>query len=51
LPTKLNEELKPFVGKDFDMDIVEEGEKLKVVLTRKKDPQVDIKSNQATSSS
>lgn len=36
LPTKLNEELKPYVGKDFDMDVVEADETLKVVLTRTK---------------
>jgi len=34
-PTKLNEELKPYIGKDFDMDVVEEGENLRVILTDK----------------
>ena len=34
-PTKLNEELKPLMGKDFDMDVVEEGENLRVILTDK----------------
>jgi len=34
-PTKLNEELKPYFGKDFDMDVVEEGENLRVILTDK----------------
>ena len=34
-PTKMNEELKPCIGKDFDMDVVEEGENLKVPLTDK----------------
>ena len=35
-PTKLNEKLKPYIGKDFDMDVVEEGETLKVTLTHYK---------------
>jgi hypothetical protein len=47
-PTKLNEELKPLLGKDFDMDVVEEGETLRVILTRTKDSNADAKSNQAT---
>ena len=35
LPTKLNEEVKRFMGsKDFDMDVVKEGEdSLRVILT------------------
>jgi len=37
-PTKLNEELKPHMGKDFDMDVVQEGEDLKVILTPKTSP-------------
>jgi hypothetical protein len=37
LPTKLNEELEPFVGEDFDMNVVEEGETLRVILTKTKD--------------
>ncbi len=37
-PTKLNEELKPFMGKDFDMDVVREGEELRVILTPKTSP-------------
>lgn len=36
LPTKINEELKPFMGRDFDVDVVEEGEALKVILTSDK---------------
>lgn len=36
-PTKMNEALKPYIGKDFDMDVVEEGETLRVILTRTKD--------------
>jgi hypothetical protein len=35
-PTKLNEELKPYIGKDFDMDVVEEGETLRVTLVHDK---------------
>ena len=35
-PTKLNEELKPYIGKDFDMDVVEEGETLRVTITHDK---------------
>jgi hypothetical protein len=35
-PTQLNEELKPYVGKDFNMDVVEEGENLRVTLTHDK---------------
>jgi hypothetical protein len=31
----MNEELKPYFGKDFDMDVVEEGESLRVILTDK----------------
>ena len=34
-PTKLNAELKPLIGKDLDMDVVKEGENLRVVLTDK----------------
>ena len=34
-PTKMNEELKPYFGKDFDMDVVQEGENLRVILTDK----------------
>jgi hypothetical protein len=34
LPTKLNDELKPLMGKDFTIDVVEEGQKLRVPLTR-----------------
>lgn len=37
-PTKLNEELQPFMGKDFDMDIVKEGKDLKIFLTPKTSP-------------
>jgi hypothetical protein len=36
LPTKLNGELLPLVGKDFDMAVVEEDYGLKITLTRKK---------------
>jgi len=36
LPTKLNRKLKPFVGKDFDMNIVEDDQTLSVTLTEKK---------------
>lgn len=32
----MNEELKPYIGKDFDMDVVEEGETLRVTLTHDK---------------
>jgi hypothetical protein len=35
-PTKMNEELKPYIGKDFGMDMVEEGETLRVTLTHDK---------------
>ena len=35
-PTKLNEELKPLMGKDFKMDMVKDGETLKITLTRDK---------------
>jgi hypothetical protein len=35
-PTKLNEELKPYIGKDFDMDVVQEGETLRVILKHDK---------------
>ena len=35
-PTKLNEELKPYIDKDFDMDVVQEGENLRVTLTHDK---------------
>jgi len=31
----MNEELKPYFGKDFDMDVVQEGENLRVILTDK----------------
>ena len=34
-PTKMNEELKPYFGSDFDMNVVEEGENLLVILTDK----------------
>ena len=50
-PTKMNEELKPYFGKDFDMDVVEEGETLRVILTRTKDSNADAKSDQATPAS
>ena len=36
LPTKLNEKLKDCVGKDFDIDVIKEGETLRVTLTRDK---------------
>jgi len=36
LPTKLNEKLKDCVGKDFDIGVIEEGETLRVTLTRDK---------------
>jgi len=29
----MNEELKPYIDNDFDMDVVEEGEHLRVILT------------------
>jgi hypothetical protein len=32
-PTNMNEELKPYIGNDFDMDVVKEGEHLRVILT------------------
>lgn len=35
-PTKLNEELTPLLSKDWDMDVVEEGDTLRVILTRDK---------------
>jgi hypothetical protein len=35
-PTKLNGDLEPYIGKDFDMDVVQEGENLKVILTHDK---------------
>jgi hypothetical protein len=35
-PTKLNDQLKPYIGKDFDMDVVEEGETLRVTLVHGK---------------
>jgi len=38
-PTKINEDLKPLMGKDFDMDIIQDGETLKVTLTHKKPSQ------------
>jgi hypothetical protein len=34
-PTKLNEEPKPHMVKDFDMDFKEDGKTLKVILTRR----------------
>jgi hypothetical protein len=34
-PTKLNKELEPYFGKDYDMDVVKEGESLRVILTEK----------------
>ena len=41
-PTKLNEEIKRFTGnKDFEMDIVREGEGLRVILTPKKSRKQD----------
>ena len=36
LPTILNEKLKRHIGKDFEMDVVQEGENLKVILTHDK---------------
>jgi len=36
LPTKLNEKLKDCVGKDFDIDVIEKGETLRVTLNRDK---------------
>ena len=36
LPTELNEKLKPYLDNDFDMEVVEEGETLKVILTKDK---------------
>jgi hypothetical protein len=35
-PTKMNEDLEPYIGKDFDMDVVEEGETLRVTLVHDK---------------
>ena len=35
-PTKLNEKLKPLMGKDFDMDVVKDGETLRITLTHNK---------------
>jgi hypothetical protein len=35
-PTKLNEELKPLMDKDFDMDVVKDGETLRIILTNDK---------------
>ena len=35
-PTKLNEKLKPLMGKDFDMDVVEDCETLRIILTHDK---------------
>jgi hypothetical protein len=35
-PTKMNEDLEPYIGKDFEMDVVEEGETMKVTLTHYK---------------
>lgn len=32
-PKQLTQELKLYVGKDFDMDIVKDGEALRVILT------------------
>jgi hypothetical protein len=32
-PTKLNEKLKPYLGKDFNINVVKEGETLRVILT------------------
>jgi len=32
----MNEELKPHIGKDFNMDVVQEGESLKVILRHDK---------------
>jgi hypothetical protein len=43
----MNEELEPYFGKDFDMDVVEEGETLRVILTNTKDSNADAKSDQA----
>jgi len=37
LPTKLNEKLKDCVGKDFDIDVIEEGETLRVTTRQKKE--------------
>ncbi len=51
VPTKLNEELKPYFGKDFDMDVVEEGETLRVILTNTKGSNADAKSDKATPAS
>ena len=49
-PTKLNEELKPYIGKDFDMDVIQEGETLRVILTHDKraKPKGRVHSSQTT---
>lgn len=39
-PTKLNEKLKPFMGKDFNMDVVKDGETLRITLTHNKPTQM-----------
>jgi hypothetical protein len=36
LPTKLNDQLEPHIGKDFKMDVVEKDQTLEIILTRKK---------------
>jgi hypothetical protein len=38
VPTKWNEKLKPFLGKDFDVDIMEEDQAVRVVFTKRKKP-------------
>jgi hypothetical protein len=35
-PTRMNEDLEPYIGKDFDMDVVQEGESVKVILKHDK---------------